>query len=396
MRYSPFRHISSLLWKRRPIQLTVFLTRRCNARCPFCFYVTETNPDRPEGPELSRVELEKIAKNSGPLLWLAFSGGEIFLRSDLADVVAAFYRHTRPAIILLPTNGIASETIRERVGEIVRRCPRSTVVVKLSLDGPRTLHDGLRGVPGSFDRVETTLAGLREISERHGNLEVGINTVLCAANQDRVGETIEQVRMMEGVRTHTVSLVRGEISDPELKSVDVEKYGRTAEKLGQGLRTGAATSYRFAGAHLKAAQDILQRRLILKTLKENRRVIPCYAGRLTTVVTETGNVYPCESFQDKLGNLRENAFDLPRLLARPEARQAVDAIGGSRCFCTHECYMMMNVLFNPELLPVLFRETLRLRRRPRSMKSGKCPVRHADVPLPVATGVRPVKSGHGF
>src|SRR3990172_6521916 len=37
--YSWLRHAGSILWKRQPIQLTFFVTRKCNARCPFCFYL---------------------------------------------------------------------------------------------------------------------------------------------------------------------------------------------------------------------------------------------------------------------------------------------------------------------------------------------------------------------
>jgi len=362
--------------------MTVFLTRRCNARCPFCFYVTDTNPDRPEGPELSLTELEKTARNTGSLLWLAFSGGEIFLRPDLEEIVEAFYRHCRPAIILLPSNGIATETIVRQVGEIVRRCPRSTIVVKLSLDGPPPLHDALRRVPGAYDRMRASLAGLGKLAARHANLEVGINSVLCSANQDRLDETIEQVRTLNGVRTHTVSLVRGDLANPELRSVKPERYGQIAEKLREALQTGTMASYRFAGARLKAAQDILQRRFILQTLKEGRRIIPCFAGRLTGVVTETGHVYPCESFRGRLGNLRENDYDLQRLLARPQARRIIDSIRRGSCHCTHECYMMMNILFNGALLPRLLLQALRL---PRSAAPS------SGTPNSVVTGERIVE-----
>jgi hypothetical protein len=38
----------------------------------------------------------------GRLLWLAFSGGEIFLLDDLVDIAKTFYGNNTPAIILLP------------------------------------------------------------------------------------------------------------------------------------------------------------------------------------------------------------------------------------------------------------------------------------------------------
>ena len=75
----------------------------------------------------------KLSEKLGDLLWLAFSGGEIFLRSDLVEIVRIFYKNNRPAIILLPTNGLLTDIIHDGVEAIVRACPQSTIVVKLSL-----------------------------------------------------------------------------------------------------------------------------------------------------------------------------------------------------------------------------------------------------------------------
>jgi len=66
------------LLERRPIHLTFFVTRRCNSKCPFCFYLKgNISPD--VRPELSLDEIEKISASMGDLLWLSFSGGEFIL-----------------------------------------------------------------------------------------------------------------------------------------------------------------------------------------------------------------------------------------------------------------------------------------------------------------------------
>jgi radical SAM protein with 4Fe4S-binding SPASM domain len=359
MRYSPFRHAGSALRKRRPIQLTVFLTRICNARCPFCFYLSRNEGPGP-APELTLEELEKVSSSVGSLLWLAFSGGEPFLREDLTEIAGVFYKNTRPSIILLPTNGLLPGAVRKKTEEILKRCTRSTVVVKLSLDGPPDVHDKLRGVSGAFERTLETYRGLRELLGRYPNFELGINSVFCSANQDRMKELIGFVRGLDKVRTHTVSLIRGEVSDERLKSVAAEQYRETIEVMEENLRTRASSMYRFPGARLKAAQDILQRRLIHQTLLQQRRLVPCHAGRLTLVLTELGDVYPCEAFEKRLGNVRESGCDIGNMLRTEKAQAAIQSIKNSGCFCTHECYMMMNILFNPRLYPALIREYLRL------------------------------------
>ena len=146
MIYSPWRHISSIFWKRNPIQLTFFLTRRCNARCPFCFYLSDKNDAEKKASELTLPEIERMSSSLGRLLWLAFSGGEIFLRDDLVEVTKLFYQKNKPAIILFPTNGLLTDIIREKIEAVLRFCKKSTIVVKLSLEGLEGVHDSMLGV----------------------------------------------------------------------------------------------------------------------------------------------------------------------------------------------------------------------------------------------------------
>lgn len=359
MMYSPFRHIGSIFWKRKPIQLTFFITKRCNASCPFCFYIYRDNDLDSEKRELTLDEIERISSSLGNLLWLAFSGGEIFLRKDLPEISRIFYKNNKPAIILYPTNGLLPEVIYKNIEEILKECKKSTVVVKLSIDGLDGLHDELRGVKGSFEKVIQTYNLLSGLLDKYRNFDLGINTVFCSANQDNMSEIIRFVNGMRRINTHTVSLVRGDI-DGGYKEVDIEKYRYTIEEMEGNLKDRIAHIYRFRGAKLKASQDILQRRIIYNTIREGHKMIPCYAGRLNLVLTETGDVYPCESFNKKMGNLREYNYDVKEILQSKGARRVTHSIHKNGCYCTHECYLMTNILFNPLVYPELVKEYFQL------------------------------------
>ena len=146
--YSPFRHIPALFWKNKPIHLTFFVTRRCNARCPYCFYLESDNtinelPLTDQTDELSLEEIQKLAPSFGRLLWLAFSGGEIFLRRDLVEISQIFYEMNKPSIMLFPTNGLMPDLIREQTERVLASCPKSVVVIKLSIDDLHERHDVL-------------------------------------------------------------------------------------------------------------------------------------------------------------------------------------------------------------------------------------------------------------
>ena len=134
-----------------------------------------------------------MARSFGNLLWLAFSGGEIYLRKDLVEISRIFYERNRPAIMLLPTNGLLPELIAEQTERILRACTNSVVAVKLSLDGVGEAHDLLRGTPGGFAKLMQTYERLAPLLARYPNFELGINTVFCRANQERMDDIVDFV-----------------------------------------------------------------------------------------------------------------------------------------------------------------------------------------------------------
>lgn len=359
MKYSPFRHIGSVLWKNTPVHLTFFLTRRCNAKCPFCFYLSSESES--DNDELTLDEIEKVSASMEKLLWLAFSGGEIFLRNDLVEITKIFYEKNKPAIILFPTNGLLTDIIREKIEAVLKLCHKSTVVVKLSLEGTEFTHDSIRG-KNSFKKTLETYHVLGELLDTYTNFELGINTVFLTANQAEMDELIEFVNGLDKIKTHTISLIRGNVSDERLKDVDTGKYLETIKKIESNLKNKKSSIYRFKGARLKAAQDILQRSLIHETLLQKRQLIPCYAGRLNLVLTESGHLYPCESFDItmKLGNVRDTGYNIKKILQTGQAQKVIRSIQSNGCYCTHECYLMTNILFNPRMYTALLKEYMQI------------------------------------
>jgi MoaA/NifB/PqqE/SkfB family radical SAM enzyme len=357
--HSPLRHARSLFLKTRPIHLTLFVTRRCNARCPFCFYA-EARDAREGAPELRLDEIRRVAASMDPLLWVLFSGGEPFLREDLAEVSQVFHDVNRAAFLTFPTNGLLPEAVVETAEDVLRRCPESVVVVKVSLDGVGERHDALRGTPGGFAKALRTIEGLAALAERHPRLEVGVNTLLGAGNREDVPDLVRFVHGLDGVRAHTLTVERSPDGGPA-PGVDPADHRAAGELLDRLWSARRRRFHRFAGARLKAAQDRVQRRLIQRTLAERRRVLPCYAGRLDLVLTERGELHPCESrWQLSFGNVRDAGYDVGAMLRSARGRAVQDEVARGRCWCSHECNFLTNVLFHPGTQPALVREWARL------------------------------------
>ncbi len=356
--HGALRHARSLVLKTRPIHLTFFVTARCNARCPFCLYAGPRDAP-PAAPELSAAEVRRVARSAGRLLWVLFSGGEPYLREDLVELGGIFHDESRVPFLTIPTNGLLPEVVAERTREIAQRCPESVVVVKLSIDGVGDEHDRVRRCPGAFQKVMATYERLARLADTHPNLELGVNTLFSAETQAGMDGVIGLVRRLDRARSHTITMVRGAAAASG--AIDPSRYARAMDRLEGGAGPGRRL-HRFAGAALKAAQDRVRRRLVERTLAERRRVAPCYAGRLNLVLTERGELHPCEERWDlSFGNVRDGGYDVPGMLRSPRAARVLEEIDREACACTHECNLLTNVLFNPGMHPALLREWARLR-----------------------------------
>ena len=125
------------------------------------------------------------------------------------------------------------------------------------------------------------------------------------------------------------------------------------------------------------AKRIVRHRLIAKVVRDNAYQIPCYAGNLGGALFANGDVYPCELLIDrKLGNVRDAGYDFRKIWFGPEADKARRFIRESKCFCTYECFLTINILFNPRMMPAVLKEwsSLKVRKAWRRL-TGQKPVR---------------------
>jgi len=228
------------------------------------------------------------------------------------------------------------------------------------VQGVKGKHDEIRNTPGSFDKTMKTYEMLGGFLDKYPNFELGINTVFCSENQDNMDEIIDFAGNLKNIKTHTISMVRGNLSDESFKEIDYKKYLASIEKLEKNLKNKTSPTYRFKGARIKAAQDILQRQMIHKTVIEQKQQIPCYAGKLNLVLTENGDVYPCEILTKSFGNLKDYDYDIRKIIKTEKAKGIIHSITKDKCYCTHECYFVTNILFNPKMYSGLFKEYLKI------------------------------------
>ncbi len=123
--------------------LFLFVTSRCNSLCRTCFYFDKLN----SLDNLTTAQIERISATAPPFRKLWLSGGEPFLRENLADIVAMFVSRNGVRNINLPTNGLLPDKIFRAVDRMLELCPGVAIDLNFSLDGLANTHDAIRGVP---------------------------------------------------------------------------------------------------------------------------------------------------------------------------------------------------------------------------------------------------------
>jgi MoaA/NifB/PqqE/SkfB family radical SAM enzyme len=146
--------------------LQVHLTLNCNLRCPHC-YSSSAPGLRGELP-LETLETVFIDAREMGFRYVAFSGGEPMLYSRLPELLTA--AKNAGLGTTLTSNGTLLTP--QRIDLIADKLN----VLALSLDGPRDLHNTMRGSPTAFERLTASIENVR------GRIPFGFICTVTARN----------------------------------------------------------------------------------------------------------------------------------------------------------------------------------------------------------------------
>lgn len=337
-----------------PIQLIHFVTTECNLRCSHCFIFGEDAKYRNKNV-LSLEEIEKITLGLGKEVhYVSLTGGEPMLREDLPEIAKMYRVNAGVRSIVIPTNGTLTEQCVRTTSKIIRENPDLDLSVSISLDNLYDRHDRIRNMEGAFARTIETCKALEGLAKSRLSLNIGIT--VSSYNETDLEDLLLYIARTIPYASVSVIAARGNPLDKESKDFDAENF-RKISKLAESSMLTGATRRSFNnlknGGILLSAKNLIRYKIIYNTLKHPRFYSPCYSGRLLAVLLPDGDVYPCEPLETKMGNIREWDYDFTKLWRSPQANKVRNHIEKSRCFCTWECTMTHNILFNPRFYPDL-------------------------------------------
>jgi radical SAM protein with 4Fe4S-binding SPASM domain len=159
--------------KRTPVDVSIEMTRRCPLECQHCYNNLPMGDLAARNRELSKQEYEAILDELADMgvIWLLFTGGEIFARKDFLEIYT--YAKQKGFLITLFTNGIL---INEKIADYLREFP--PFAIEITLYGrTRETYEALTQLPGSYDRC---MRGIRLLRER--GLPLKLKTVGTKVN----------------------------------------------------------------------------------------------------------------------------------------------------------------------------------------------------------------------
>ena len=262
--------------KQIPLVVHFDLTYRCNLHCVHC-YLTGGNKQF----ECTTEEIKNILRQlaDAGALYLTFSGGEIFLRKDLPEIVREA-RKLHFAVRLL-TSGTLIDG--EMVKEIAEWHPEMVAFSVYDLNP--SVHDGITKSFGSLTKTLNVISALRE-----RNVPIKISSVLMRSNVDgyrRLYNFAKEIGAQFQVDYRITPKTDGSLKPLQYHITESE----ARHVLGDPV---------FSREYETTDADPVQG--YTGVFNE----IPCGAGHMSCYISPYGTITPCVQVPIECGSLREN------------------------------------------------------------------------------------------
>ena len=305
-----------------PYKVTFVATYRCNFRCEMCHIWQKKSVN-----EMTVGEVERFFGQWPQFRWVQLTGGELFMRRDVDDLVAAIQQRCRALFLLsFPTTGWFGDRTVELVEKTLNR-GIGRLMVTISIDGPRALHEEMRGLPGSWDRGIETYRRLRGI--RRSGFQTVVGMTLMEKNAAMVNETIAAIQQV------VPGFTRGDLH----LNIGHES-GHYFGNVGYAIPSHDDQIIDVIEAHRRENRtwlhpvDFLENRyqaLIPRYYATHKSPLPCTALATSCFIDAHWNLYPCSIWGEVVGNLRDNEFNLRALWEGARRREYRQEVAEERC-----------------------------------------------------------------
>ncbi len=250
-------------------------------------------------PEIGAREIENFFKRANKFYWVGLTGGEVFLRKDLPEIadILMFYCGRLNAIHF-STNGQLKDRIIDLTKYIRRKNKRLKIVYTISIDGPSSLHDEIRGVKGAWENAVSAFKSLKEIEL----VKPQFGFTLSEYNADKFKDTFISLKdayprlKFDDMTVNVFQRSSIYYGNQDMKPLDKDKASKEIREILKMDKERFSVNNFLRRTYLK---------LYLKYLDTHKCPLKCQALSSTCFLDPYGNLFPCTVYDKKLLNIRD-------------------------------------------------------------------------------------------
>ncbi len=265
------------------------LSSRCNERCIHCYIPNEKKRQGFDMPtQKVKSILDEFAYMGG--IHVTLSGGEVFLHSDLMEIVR--YCRKKDLIISILSNLIS---LKDEQIPILKEANVSLIQVSLYSMDPK-IHDSITTVKGSFEKTKAAIEKLVA-----ADVPVQISCPVMKANCQGYAKVLAYAKSLKvKAQTDYIMIAQADLNTSNLANrLSIEE----TEDL---LRDIIKYDTQYKDDTLKKSPISYQIKFHLERFKKQP---VCGVGYDNCCITANGDVYPCAGWQDYvLGNVYKNSL----------------------------------------------------------------------------------------
>ena len=320
---------------KHPYKIFLVITKSCGSRCTNCHIWKEVPKN-----ELSLAEYQLLATHMGPhLSWLNLSGGEPTDHENLIEIIDIFIESCPNLLIInFTSNGLNTEAL-VKVADYLEKTRIPIVGINVSIDGDEDMHQKLRGGYDSYQKAINSLKKIRQFTRLH----VHASMTLFQKNAHLVQETFLSIKKcIPDFLYRELHLNYSFFSDHYYKN----QSGRNTFSTVKVPSLEKSPAYKLVINPMEFLKRIYHVKL-LQYEKEKMSPLPCSSMSSNVYISEHGELYPCTIWNEKIGSLRDNQFNLTELLVSKKALEIKQRIKDRDCpNCWSPCEAFPSILDN--------------------------------------------------
>jgi len=270
--------------ERKPFSVLFELTSKCNMNCIHCYL---KNSHISEEMSYERiVELIDILYEKG-ILFLTFTGGEIFTRKDFLSIY--LYAKKKGFLVELFTNGYL---INEEIIEVLKEYPPLLVDISLYGANEKTYYE-ITGIKGAFEKVLSNCKKLKE-----AGIRVALKTPVLKETLDQIDDMKAIAEQMDIPFVYTFEICTTIDKDDSPKTHQVP--------MAEALKHEFYSHFEQMKNGEKNHED---RNAVIRELLQNKYVYRCNVALNSFIIDYKGNICPCMKLRHKGELLTKENYD---------------------------------------------------------------------------------------